>query len=116
MNLFDGLFQRKSAFTKINTGKNTEHEIRLGRSLEQSNYIMSNSSPGSCDARGSFSYSSEPRSSSSDNEHSIERAHPGSLERPDTKNMSPLLSHHDNFMVKEGDKQAPTNQFGFLSG
>lgn len=117
MNLFDGLFQRKSAFTKVKTDKNKEHEIRLGRTLEQHHYMISNSSPGSSEARNSYSYSSEPRSSSSENDYSMKSDQAGSLERLEYKNMTPLDTHDDNFMKKkQGGNPVSANNFGFLSG
>ena len=115
MNLFDGLFQRKSAFTQVNPNSKNEAEVRLSRVLENQNNLISNSTNNSSEVRNSQTISSERYSSSSERDFSMRSENTGSMDRKCFNPPSPLLSHNDDFTKPKAVKPSWTNKFNFLS-
>mmetsp|Transcript_23967 Transcript_23967/g.27602 ORF Transcript_23967/g.27602 Transcript_23967/m.27602 type:complete len:86 (+) Transcript_23967:56-313(+) len=82
MNLFNGVFSKSSAFTKIKASDASD-DFRIGRSMDGSNALASSSSNPSVEDRRSWVLSSERHSSSSDREMSMGSEKGGSLNRYD---------------------------------
>lgn len=114
MNLFNGVFSKSSAFTKVQSDHYSDSQERKGRSMETAVPLGSSSSNPSLEGRRSNNFSAERYSSSSERDMSINSEGAGSLDRAGFSNMSPLITPNENFIKPKAVKPTGSNKFGFL--
>lgn len=115
MNLFNGVFGKSSAFSKVKGDHSTESQFRHRRSVDLSSNMHSSSSNPSIEGRRSYEYSSERNSSSSERDISMNSDNAGSCERGKYFHESPIVTP-GNFLLKPKPiKPTQNSNYGFLS-
>jgi hypothetical protein len=115
MNLFNGVFGKSSAFSKVNGDHSTESQFRHRRSMDLSSNMHSSSSNPSVEGRRSFVHSSDRNSSSSERDMSMNSDNVGSCDRAKYSHESPWMTPGNILLRPKPIKPTPNSNFGFLS-
>jgi hypothetical protein len=115
MHLFNGVFSKNSAFSKVNTDNSRGSVERHGGSFDLTNNLHSSASNPSLEDKRELRFSSERGSSSSERDLSMNSEKPGSLDRVKFNTGSPLLPQGQTFFKPKAIKPTTGSNFGFLS-
>lgn len=115
MNLFNGVFSKNSAFSKVNTDNGRGSVERHGGSFDLTNNLHSSASNPSLEDKRGLRFSSERDSSSSERDLSMNSDEPGLLDRVKLHTGSPLLPQGQTYFKPKAIKPITGSNFGFLS-